>query len=154
MSTTLHELGHTLFKLEEQETANGAGYYNSYVETIEEIKADTTGIRIFWENEKEKGVTLKARKYLQFIIGYCHEYIISDSGDEENINAYRKMAEVMLARMIDAGGVAIKGEEYFIVDTVKSFEAICELSKNVLGKYADKSMTANKMEEYFESLQV
>lgn len=153
MSTALHEIGHTLFKLEDEETANRVGYYNSYAETIEEIKADTTGIRIFWENEKEKGVTPKAQKYLKFIVGYCHEYIVSDSGDEETINAYRKMAEVMLARMIAAGGAMLKDEEYFILDAAKSFEAICELSKEVLDKYADKSMTAEKMGEYAKFLQ-
>lgn len=152
MSTTLHEIGHTLFKLDDQETANKVGYYNSYVETIEEIKADTTGIRIFWEKEKIKGVTPKAKKYLQFIVGYCHEYIVSDSGSKETINAYRKMAEVMLARMIKVGGVMLKGEEYVILDTAKSFEAICELSKEILNKYADESMTTEKMAEYFESL--
>ena len=58
----------------------------------------------------------------------------------------------MLARMIGAGGVAMKGEEYVILDTEKSFEAICELSKEVLSKYADQSMTVEKMNEYFNSL--
>ncbi len=152
MSTTLHELGHTLFKLEDLEISKRVGYYHSYIETIEEIKADTTGIRIFWESEKIKGVTPKAQKYLQFIVGYCHEYIISDSGSEETINAYRKMAEIMLARMINAGGVKFEGEEYIILDMGKSFEAICELSRDVLNNYADETMNPEKMAEYVKSL--
>lgn len=152
LSTALHELGHTLFNFKSLKIINRVGFQQEHVELIEELKADTTGIRIFWQEEKKLGITNRAQKFLEYIIAYCQEYI-RDVGDETKYSAYSQMANIILKNMIFASGIKKLDNSFEILDVAKCFESITRLSEEILDKYADKDMTPIKMADFVEHLQ-
>lgn len=153
ISVALHELGHTMQSMENTQIAKRVGYYDDHAELIDELKADTTGIRIFWEVEKKQiKETDRAYKFLQLIIAYCHDYITTDGKGKEKIGTYATMAMIMLQTMMQAGGIQKNGDHYQILSVEKSFDSLCQLSAQILDQYADSNMTPAQMAKFTDDL--
>ncbi|MBP7700482.1 hypothetical protein KA111_00285 [Candidatus Woesebacteria bacterium] len=148
ISTAVHELGHTILSMNKALYTKRVGYYQKHSEMIEEIKADTNGIRIFWEDEKTKPNFGRAKKMLEFVVSYYASYVASSGSDynestdeDADFNTYREMAGIVICALIDSGALKITGEKFEIVDVEAGFNAIVEISDKVLKEYSNPFTT-------------
>lgn len=160
ISTAVHELGHTILSMMKDLYSKRVGYYQKHSEMIEEIKADTNGLRIFWEDEKAKPNFGRAKKMLEFVVSYYASYVVSSGNDfsettDENadFNTYREMAGIVIGALIDSGALSISGEKFEIIDVEAGFESIADISDKVLKEYSNPYMTPEIMNKFCREIE-
>jgi len=124
---------------------------------IEEIKADTTGIRIFWESKPNLE---QAKKMLEYIVSYYASYAESSrQGNSESLekkgefNSDKEMAGIVISALLDAGSLVKTSNGYKIENIQAGFESICEISNKILKRYNNKRSTPEKFSVFAKDIE-
>ncbi len=152
IATFNHESGHCFFSLSEEEVKRRVGFFEQYIEMIDEIKADTTGLRIFWEKAKNQPNPEQARKMLQLVVAYCLEYVKTDIRKEGDIASHKELGSLILTALLESNSLIKDGDKYIIHDVASGFKAITDISDEMLKKFANPETTPEIMSNYADSI--
>lgn len=152
-SLAVHELAHTVIpSIDEAVSARvGTGIG---LNAVEELKADSVGMKIFWEHIKDTWDMEHAKRMLENLVTYSVEYILNrPSADGHGTSMYGDGGAAILSHLLNSGALQKSAAgAYEIRDTAKGFAAVAAIAEYVLALYADPHTTPERIEQYAQYL--
>ncbi len=150
-STTTHELGHLILPIEEETTTKKLGSA-SYTNVLEELKGETTGLKILFDYyKKNKTVDLEAN--LVYEIGALADYLINYSiNDKSEGERYHLTGVAIVNRLIEKNVLIKVDDHYETGDPEKVFEVISELAEETISFYIDPKKSRKDAKDYLEKI--
>jgi len=150
-STTTHELGHLILPIEEETTTKKLGSA-SYTNVLEELKGETTGLKILFDYyKKNKTVDLEAN--LAYEIGALADYLINYSiNDKSEGERYHLTGVAIVNRLIEKNVLIKVDDHYETGDPEKVFEVISELAEETISFYIDPKKSRKDAKDYLEKI--
>ena len=152
-SLAVHELGHTVLSDTDESVKSRVGQGVGF-SMIEELKADTVGMKIFWERMKNTWDMDHAKRMLEMLVTYSLEYILNrTSFDGHGTSMYGDGGTMILSHLLNAGALKKSARgTYEIQDAAKGFSALVAVAEYICVLYADPQTTPDRIEQYAKYL--
>jgi hypothetical protein len=148
LSIYLHELSHTILSTENKKVAKRIGVYDTCMETLEELKAETTSARIFYLTNEHHRQPAQLQKFLQFFIATHH----IDPTQLSDGSGYQICSEILINSLLKSKAITKTNDKYQIVDVDRAFQTLIQLSTEIMSLYDDKKTTPTTLNEYVKNL--
>lgn len=151
----LHELGHNILpKTTNQTIVKRTGQGNEQA-IIEELKAETAGIKVLQERYDNQVPEEIARRQFISKIGVQLDALANKPDDEGSFGGrYHWAAVKIIAELLDQDIIqeaADPAQGYTITDPQKGLQTIAKIGDEVLTLYADTSTTPDTISSYYQS---
>jgi hypothetical protein len=147
----LHDLGPKVLPNNNEKIIKRIGVGN-HTSIIEELKAETVGMKILLEGYKGQIPEDIAKK--QFIAKIAYElYVLANkSEDEGNFGArYHWPAVKIISELLDKGVIQETEKGYIITDPVKGIKILAKIGDEIIALYANPETTQEKISAYYQS---
>lgn len=152
-SLAVHELAHTVLSSIDAAVSarigSGVG-----LNAVEELKADSVGMKIFWEHIKNTWDMQHAKRMLENLVTYSVEYMLNrPSADGHGTSMYGDGGAAILSHLLNSGALQkLPTGAYEIQDTAKGFATVVGVAEYILTLYADPNTTPERIEQYAQYL--
>lgn len=150
--TVAHEIGHTFMDKEEDEVVAKIGT-DSKSWILEELKAETVGLKIIFESVKSKKVKIDLKQILQAEIGVISSCLKDYPDTPGSLGERYHYYGLAIAHKLLAGGAVRKTSAgYEITDVNLAFEDLSSLADEVLAIFTDKNIKKEEVKKYIAEL--
>lgn len=150
LSIYLHELSHTILPVENKKVSKRVGCYEMHVEMLDELKAEATSARIFYQTNNNSSHPPKLKKFLQYLIA-AHDLDQKQSGDEDG---YETCSRIIIYSLLQAGAISKNAGKYQILNPELAFQTLIKLSVDIMNHYDNKQSTPQSTLNYAEKLKI
>ncbi len=150
--TVAHEIGHTFMDKEEDEVKDRIGT-DSQSWILEELKAETIGLKLIFEAVKLKKAKIELEEILEAEIGVISSCIKDYPSTPGSLGErYYYYGIAIVHNLLTSGALRKTASGYEIVDVNLAFKSLSELADEVLSLFTDQHIKKEKVENYIFEL--
>lgn len=152
ISAGMHEIGHTIISNEDEAIRKRLGK-DSRAWVLEELKAESVGMKLVYEAAKKGKVKVDLENLLIAEIGIICGFIMRNSSELKSMGGrYHYAGVAMMDALISSGALKLTSNGYEITDINKAFKALSKVAEKALDFYTDKSKTKKEKDAFVDNI--
>ena len=152
ISAAGHEIGHAVMSNEDEAIRKRLGK-DSRAWVLEELKAETVGMKSIYEAAKSGKIIVDLKNLLIAEIGIISGFIKRNSNELYSMSGrYHYAGIAMIDALISSGALKPTKTGYEITDVDKAFKALSGLTEKVLTFYTDESKTRKEKDAFVNNI--